>query len=83
MLGKTTIQLFQEKFKEEVLEGRIQTNKDAYYYTIEKGNIPIHAIEVLRILKKDGIINYNGSPLVNYENVVKKGRIIKYEKNKD
>jgi len=83
LLGKTTIQLFQEKFKEEVLEGRIQTNKDAYYYTIEKGNIPKHATEVLRILKKDGIINYNGSPLVNYDNVVKKRRIIKYEKNKD
>jgi len=83
LVGKTTIQLFQEEFKEDVLGGRIQTNKDAYYYTIEKGNIPIHAIEVLRILKKDGIINYNGSPLVNYDNVVKKRRIIKYEKNKD
>ena len=83
LVGKTTIQLFQEKFKEEVLEGRIQTNKDAYYYTIEKGHIPKHATEVLRSLKKEGIINYTGSPLVNYENVVKNGRIIKYEKNED
>ena len=83
LVGKTTIQLFQESFKDKILNGTIQTNKDAYYYTIEKGNIPIHAIEVLKILKKDGIINYNRSPLVNYDNVVKKRRIIKYEKNKD
>jgi three-Cys-motif partner protein len=84
LVGKTTIQLFQEEFKEKVLEvERIQTNKDAYYYTIEKGNIPKHATEVLRSLKKEGIINYTGSPLVNYENVVKNRRIIKYEKNKD
>ena len=83
LVGKTTMQLFREKFKEEVLGGRIQTNKDAYHYTIEKGHIPKHATEVLRSLKKEGIINYTGSPLVNYENVVKNGRIIKYEKNED
>ena len=83
LVGKTTIQLFQESFKDKILNGTIQTNKDAYYYTIEKGHIPKHATEVLRSLKKEGIINYTGSPLVNYENVVKNGRIIKYEKNED
>jgi three-Cys-motif partner protein len=83
LLDKTTVQIFQEEFKRGILNGGIETNEDAYYYKIEKGHIPQHAVEVLRSLKKEGIINYTGSPLVNYENVVKNRRIIKYEKNKD
>ncbi len=81
---KTTIQSFQEDFKKKVLEGTIKTNEDGYYYAIEKGHIPKHADEVLRKLKKDGIITYKGkSPLINYNNVVKQRRIIEYEKNED
>jgi three-Cys-motif partner protein len=84
LIGKTTIQLFQESFKSEVLNGKIKTNEDAYYYALEKGFLPEHAKEVLIDLKKCGKINYNSrGPLVNYKNVIKNRRIIKYEKNKD
>jgi len=85
LVGKTTVQLFQEGFKEKILNETIQTNEDAYYYTLQKGHIPQHAVVVLKKLKKEDIINYNSrSPLINYKNVVgEKRRIIKYEKNKD
>ena len=85
-VNKTTIESFQEKLEEEILKGRIETNEDAYNYTLENGHIDKHANEVLKKLKKQGKINYNSkSPLINYENVVnvKKRRIIKYEQIKN
>jgi len=84
LVGKSTVQLFQEGFEDKILNGTIQTNEDAYYYTLKKGFLPEHAKGVLKELKKNGKICYNSKgPLVNYENVFKKRRIIKYEKNKD
>jgi DNA replicative helicase MCM subunit Mcm2 (Cdc46/Mcm family) len=82
--GKTTLDLFREEFKEKILNGTIQTNEDAYYYTLEKGFSPEHAKEILKNLKKSGEIYYNSKgPLVNYKSVVKKRRIVEYEKDKN
>lgn len=84
LVGKTTVESFQEGLEEKILKRKIETNKDAYYYTLGKGHIPKHAMDVLIKLKKQGKINYNSKyPLVTYDNVEKKGRIIKYEKIKN
>jgi len=84
LVDKTTIEGFQEEFEKKILDGKIKTNKDAYYYTLENGHIPKHAADILIKLKKQGKISYKTKyPLVNYDNVVKKGRIIEYEKVKD
>ena len=84
LIGKTTKESFQIEFEERVLNEKINTNKDAYYYTLENGHIPKHAVDTLTKLKKQGKISYKSkSPLVNYDNVVKKRRIIEYEKVKD
>ncbi|MEM3473837.1 MAG: three-Cys-motif partner protein TcmP [archaeon] len=78
---KTTIQVFQEELKSKILSGEISTNKETYFFTIEKGFLPNHAKEVLVKLRKDGIVKFKSkAPLINY-NAIKKGRIIKYEKN--
>jgi len=84
LVGKTTVESFQEGLEEKILNRKIETNKDAYYYTLGKGHIPKHAMDVLIKLKKQGKINYNSKyPLVTYDNVEKKGRIIEYEKIKN
>lgn len=84
LVGKTTIQSFQEQLEKRILDGEIETNKDAYYYTLENGFLPEQAKEVLKSLKKSRKICYNSKgPLINYENVVKIRRLVKYEKNKD
>ncbi|MDD3031228.1 MAG: three-Cys-motif partner protein TcmP [Atribacterota bacterium] len=84
LVGKTTLESFQEELEEKILNREIETNKDAYYYTLRKGHIPKHAMDVLKKLKKHKKIFYNSSaPLITYDNVVKNRRIIKYEKIKD
>jgi len=84
LVGKTTVESFQEEFERKILDGRIKTNKDAYYYTLGKGHIPKHAMDVLIKLKKQDKISYNSKcPLVTYDNIEKKRRIIKYEKIKN
>ena len=84
LVGKTTIESFQDELEEKILNRKIETNKDAYYYTLGKGHIPKHAMDVLIKLKKQDKISYNSKyPLVTYDNIEKNGRIIKYEKIKN
>jgi hypothetical protein len=86
LVGKTTIQSFQEQLKERILNEEVKNNKDAYYYTLENGFLPEQAKEVLKNLKKNGKICYNSKgPLITYDNVVnvRRMRIVEYEKNKD
>lgn len=84
LIGKTTMQSFREQLEKEILNKKIKNNKDAYYYTLENGFLPEHATQVLKSLKKSGKIRYNSKgPLINYECVVKKKRVVEYEKNED
>lgn len=84
----TKIGAFQNRFKGLVLNGEISTNALALRYVYENGHIPSHAAEVMRELKRKGVITYEGrSPLITYDNVYKKPNIITYkltnENNKD
>ena len=84
LVDKTTVESFQEEFERKILEGRIETNVDAYYFTLENGHIPKHAMDVIVKLKKQGKIYYDSrGPLVNYTKAIKQRRIIKYEKIKN
>ncbi|GEM_PF-69173 len=83
LVEKTTLQHFQEELEKYVLNKNIKTNKEAFYYTLENGYLPKHASEVLKKLKKEGKISYKTrTPLITYENIFKKGKIITYEINK-
>ena len=82
LMGKTTLQLFQDEFKDKILSEKIKTNLEAYLYTLDKGFLPKHAKEVLQNLKNDGKINYKAkSPLISYKTIYRNKRIINYEKN--
>lgn len=68
----TKIQIFNEEVREAVSSGLIKNNHEAYYYTINRGFLPIHITPVLRNLKNEGIISYDGnSPRVSYKEAAK------------
>lgn len=77
---KTKIEQFEEDLEARLLSGQIQTNADVLEFCYENGHIPAHGAKCVKELKKKGILSYEGkSPLVTYDNVFKKSRILKYQ----
>jgi hypothetical protein len=82
LFGKkpTKIECFKQNIRQEILDGKIKTNKDAYNYTLKQGHISSHATEEVAAMKKEKLIQYDGkSPLINYEQVYKNNRIINFQ----
>jgi three-Cys-motif partner protein len=76
----TKIDIFKQNIRQEILAGVIKTNKDVYDYTLKQGHISSHATEEVVAMKKEKLIHYDGkSPLINYEQVYKNNRIIKFQ----
>lgn len=77
----TKIAKFKNDVRQFVLEKRLKTNMDVYLFTIRRGHIPQHSAEVLRKMKKEGLITYNKkSPCVSYDKTMneKEREIIDY-----
>jgi three-Cys-motif partner protein len=73
------IEAFQQKVKTKILAKEITNNFQLYYYALEEGHIGTHAADIVRQMKKDGEISFEGtSPLVTYEQVYKMKRKVKY-----
>jgi three-Cys-motif partner protein len=71
---------FKRKIEKLILEGRIKNNKEAYDWTLGQGHIANHASEVLKNMKNKNLVTFhNNSPLINYDNVYKNGKIIEYK----
>jgi hypothetical protein len=80
-LGKrmTKIESFQNLLKKNILSKVIKNNKDAYLFTLNNGHIHKHTDELVKQLKNQKIIDYDGtSPLINYEQILKKRRIVEF-----
>lgn len=76
----TKIEAFQEDIQQRILNGELSTNKEVFDYTLEQGHIPQHSSDKLKEMKKEKLIDYDEkTPLVNYEQVYKKKRIISYK----
>lgn len=76
----TKIELFKGQVKDKILNGELKTNKDVYFFSLENGHIPKHSEEIVKEMKKSGLIDYTErSPLINYNQVCKNKRIISYE----
>lgn len=76
----TKIEQFQNNLRELILADKIKTNKDAFDYVLEQGHVSEHATDLVKKLKKDGLIDYDAkSPLINYEQAYKNNRIIEYK----
>ena len=74
----TKIEKFQQDLREKILAKVLVTNKDVYDYTLEQGHISSHAVGEIKQMKKDGLIDFTRSPLVNYDQVYKNKKIISY-----
>jgi three-Cys-motif partner protein len=78
----TKIEKFQIELKDKLLDATLKSNKDVLLYAYSNGHIPKHSEEVVKQLKKDGKLHYEGkSPLLTYENVFRHGNIIDYKLN--
>ncbi|SMO72511.1 three-Cys-motif partner protein TcmP [Fodinibius sediminis] len=76
----TKIEKFKKELEEKIVEGSITNNKEALQFTYETGNSRQIANKYLRMLKKDGIIDYEGrTPGITYDNVFKKKNIVNYK----
>jgi len=84
----TKIEAFQNTLKEKILNGNLKNNSDVYFFTINASHIHNHADQIIRDMKRQKLIDYeSSSPLVNYEQVIKKRRLqefkVKHEDNKN
>ena len=76
----TKREAFANLLREKLLKKELVTNEDVYLFTLDQGHIPSHAADVLKQLKKEGLLTYDSpSPLVTYEQVFKNHRIINYK----
>jgi hypothetical protein len=76
----TKIEKFKRSLREKILTRQIKNNLEALNFVYEEGHIGKHASDCLKEMKKNEEIDYNAkSPLVTYESVYKKNRIIEYK----
>lgn len=76
---KSKRDIFEAKLKDDILNGRVKNNFEAYTYALDKGHIGNHAAKTLKELKKEGKVFYDSSsPLVTYDNVFKKKKLLVY-----
>lgn len=79
-LKMNKVDSFKDLLKREVLAGTLKTNADVLNFSYNEGHIPKHASDVLKQMKVQKQISYDGiSPMVTYENVYKYKRIIYYK----
>lgn len=75
----TKLEAFEKLLREKVSNGEISNNSDALRFAYSEGHLGSHADAILRKMRKDGLVSYDGSsPLITYENVVKLKRIVSY-----
>jgi len=76
----TKIEKFHRDLEDLVITGKIENNKQALSYTYETGNYYVEANKVIKKLKKEAKISFEGrTPGVNYNNVHKNNNIIDYK----
>ncbi len=76
----TKVEKFKSELETKLLERSTVTNKGVLMYTYSNGHIPQHAVALLKLMKKQGKLEYEGkSPFLNYENVFRKDNIVTYK----
>lgn len=75
----TKIERFKYKLRHNILNQVIITNEDAFLFTMEECHIPSHAYEEIKLMKREGLIDYDArSPMVNYDAIYKNKNIINF-----
>lgn len=75
----TKIERFKLEVRDLLLKGKLNDNSEVLIYTYECGHVPQHATDVLKTIKSQGKISYDGNTSgINYENVFKNKNIVKF-----
>ena len=76
----TKVEKFKNELETKLLKRKTVTNKVVLMYTYSNGHIPQHAVDLLKLMKKQGKLEYEGkSPFLNYVNVFRKDNIVTYK----
>ncbi|HEV7644049.1 MAG TPA: three-Cys-motif partner protein TcmP [Pyrinomonadaceae bacterium] len=76
----TKLEEFERNVKEKILADDISNNYELLDYSFSEGHLGAHAANVLKKMKKEGEVLYDGiSPLVTYRNVHKDHRKLEYK----
>lgn len=76
----TKVENFKTELEAMLLTAKLKTNAEVLFHTYKAGHIPRHAVEVIKTLKQERKLNYDGrTPAVNYDNVIKKKKVITYQ----
>jgi len=78
----TKIEKFQKELINYIMIKEKVSNLEIYDFTLGKGHIPKHAIEVLKSLKNEGKIHFERGPYINYTNCYKDYNIVFFETKK-
>jgi len=75
----TKIEAFKQKVEVKILSKEISNNFELLNFVYDEGHLPKHASDCLKELNNKKLIKYaSKSPLVNYDNVHKKERLLEY-----
>ena len=76
----TKIEFFQSRLREKLVKSEIKNNRQAYFFSLNEGHIPLHATIEIKKMKKEKLITFESpSPLVNYNMVIKEKRTLEYK----
>lgn len=76
----TKVEAFSALLRDRVRKGEISNNLEAYNFSHNEGHSGRQAKEILVRMKKEGEIAFDGiSPLINYHQIYKNKRIVKFE----
>lgn len=65
------IETFERELKELILSRKTVSNVELYFFTLQSGHIDKHAQNLVRRLKKEGIISFSGHPNISYNKCCK------------
>ena len=75
----TKIMKFRQEIHQAILDGTLETNKEAFDFALNQGHLPSHTADEIKLMKKEKLISYKGrSPLVTYDKVYKDKIILHY-----
>ncbi len=69
--GKTKIEKFNDDVRKVIAGSKMISNKGLYDYALDNGFLPSHVSEIVRNLKKEGLIQYKGHTKISYDKCYK------------
>jgi len=73
------VDLFKKELTEYILWKKEISNKEIFDFTLERGHLPSHAVEVLKSMRKNKQLAHFSYPYINYENCYRLKNIVHFK----